>query len=415
MQSLHNLALGIDLGTSGVRIAIIDNSENCLYTASMDYPTGLSESHEWKDCCIQLISSSPSSLKKGLSACAIDGTSGTLVACNDKGIAFGDAIPYNVSCSKHQEKINRIFPNNKLSNKIFSSIEKGFELTERYGEKILLRHQADWVNGWLLNNWEWGEEGNNLKFGWDNKSKSWPKSFHKLPWFRSLPRIVPSGQKLGLISEENAILLGVPRNLNIISGTTDSNAALLAIDPKEKDGITVLGSTIVIKKIHKESIQGDGISNHYLMGKWICGGASNAGCSVLKEYFNDQQLKELSTQINPRKSSGLNYRPLSGIGERFPIYDPKMEAILKPRPISDSLFLHGMLEGLAKIEAEGWQKFYALGIPLPKRIISIGGGAKNIQWQKIRERIIGIPMRSNKKPPAVGVAKIALKVIQDQK
>ncbi|NDF63348.1 MAG: hypothetical protein EB136_10650, partial [Synechococcaceae bacterium WBB_3_034] len=37
----------------------------------------------------------------------------------------------------------------------------------------LLRHQADWLMGWLLADWRWGEEGNNLRLGWDLRAQAW--------------------------------------------------------------------------------------------------------------------------------------------------------------------------------------------------------------------------------------------------
>ena len=45
-----------------------------------------------------------------------------------------------------------------------------------------------------------------------------------------------------------------------------------------------------------------------------------------------------------------------------------------PRPVSDSLYLHALLEGLAKIELKGWEKLKELTGTLPSRIVTIGGG-----------------------------------------
>ena len=142
--------------------------------------------------------------------------------------------------------------------------------------------------------------------------------------------------------------------------------------------------------------------------RWLCGGASNAGCAVLKRFFNDKNLVELSRQINPESDSGLMFRPLTFQGERFPIDDPYLEPILEPRPVSDSLFLHGILEGLARIEAQGWEKFKSMNVEIPKKIITIGGGAGNPQWRRIRERLIGIPIKTCSKQAAEGVARLAL-------
>ena len=62
------------------------------------------------------------------------------------------------------------------------------------------------------------------------------------------------------------------------------------------------------------------------------GGASNTGGAVLKHFFTDDQLKELSQQIDPEKPSGLDYYPLLKPGERFPVNDASLEPCLTPRP-----------------------------------------------------------------------------------
>ena len=196
--------------------------------------------------------------------------------------------------------------------------------------------------------------------------------------------------------------------LDLIAGTTDSNAAVLAAESSSSEGISVLGSTIVIKLFVKKPIHYPGITNHRIGGKWLAGGSSNAGGSILKELFNVQELQDLSRQIDPESNSGLNLLPLSRKGERFPINDPDLEPVLLPRPVSDSLYLHGLLEGLARIEAQAWKKLIELNSEgeTPKKIITIGGGSSNPQWRRIRQRLIGLPIHSSSKEPAEGVARL---------
>lgn len=100
-------------------------------------------------------------------------------------------------------------------------------------------------------------------------------------------------------------------------------------------------------------------------------------------------------------------RPLPAPGERFPVDDPELLPVLEPRPVSDALYLHGLLEGLAEIEAQGWQRLNELGAAAPRRIISIGGGARNPQWRRLRERRLGCAVTSCQTPPAAGVARLA--------
>ncbi len=404
----NHLSLGIDLGSSGVRIAVINNKRDLLHTSSIKYSRSLEEWEDWIECCLRLIIDIPKDLKEKLITCAIAGTSGTLLACKENGIPIGKALPYYLSFPEHSKEISALFIKECPGLSSSSSVARAIRLTSIFGNELILRHQADWISGWLLNNWEYGEEANNLRMGWDISKSSWPKAFENLSWKKSLPKVVPSGTILGEISTKIATELSLPKSLKIVAGTTDSNAGVLATFSKKNEGITILGSTIVIKKFVNSPIEGKGISNHKLLGNWLCGGASNSGGSILLKFFTQKEIEELSKQINPLSSSGIDLLPLSSRGERFPVDDPNLEPKLGPRPVSDSLYLHALLEGLAKTEAKGWQKLSEFGVKLPSQIITIGGGAKNLTWKKIREREIGIPIKICNRPPAMGVASIGL-------
>ncbi len=410
-----SFSLGIDLGTSGVRIAVINSNNEVIYLSKVSYQRGLDYPEDWRKSCETLIKELPIKIRERIAGIAVDGTSGTLVACQQNGRPLNKALPYNICCHEQASKLEDLKPLHGPENLPSGSLARALRLVNQYGENILLRHQADWINGWLLGNWQWGEEGNNLKLGWDIQQKKWPASYKKLTWKSALPEIVESGQVLGKISADIAEDLLLPPELIIVAGTTDSNAAVLAANPGPNDGITVLGSTLVIKRFVKEPILGPGLTNHFVNNKWLCGGSSNTGGAVLKKFFNDEQLEELSKQINPNKSSGFSLRPLVSPGERFPINDPELPPVLEPRPISDALYLHALFEGMADIEAKGWEKLSEAGVQTPQRLITIGGGARNSHWRKIREKIIGLPIISSTRPPAAGLAILCSKAIRNKK
>lgn len=91
--------------------------------------------------------------------------------------------------------------------------------------------------------------------------------------------------------------------------------------------MTSLGSTLAVKLLSTSRIDDArfGVYSHRLDDKWLVGGASNTGGAVLKQIFTDDQLEQLSKQINPSEPSPLDYYPLPAIGERFPVADPNME------------------------------------------------------------------------------------------
>ena len=399
---------GLDFGTSGARISIINLKKELKYSNSVPYEYGFSNPISWINSCEKLLSNLPLNVKENIFHLAISGTSGTLMACNLKGDPIGKAIPYYQACNENKVLIESLTLGEDHLQTPYSSLAKALKLIDRYGTNILLRHQSDWITSWFLKDWTYGEEGNNLKLGWNLIKESWPNSYLNTSWGKCLPLIIKSGKILGKIDSGLAERFNLNKEIVLISGTTDSNAAFLAAGLEKEEGLTILGTTIVVKKINKSPIKKKGITTHRVCGDWICGGASNAGAGILSKFFTDSEIKELSRQINTSKKTNLNLLPLNSRGERFPINNPFLEPILSPRPVSDSLYLHALFEGLARIELKGWEKLYELTGSLPKKIITVGGGSKNPQWRAIRENIIKIPIVSRKKTTSFGTALLAI-------
>ena len=399
---------GLDFGTSGARISIIDFNKKLVYSNSVPYLYSFKNPNSWINSCEKLLDNIPIEVKSNLNKLAISGTSGTLTAFNLKGQPIGEAIPYGQPCHKHKILLESLTSGEDHLQTPYSSLAKALKLIDKYGKNILLRHQSDWIMGWLLKDWTYGEESNNLKLGWDLIKESWPKSYLNTSWVKSLPLIIKSGKNMGQIHSHLAERLKLNKRIILISGTTDSNAAFLAAGLDKEEGLTVLGTTIVVKKIINKPIKEKGITTHRVCENWICGGASNAGCGILSKFFSDLEIKELSRQINTSTKTYINLVPLNSRGERFPVNNPFLEPILSPRPVSDSLYLHALFEGLARIELKGWEKLYQLTGSLPKRIVTIGGGSRNPQWRAIREQIINIPIVSSQNTTSFGTALLTI-------
>jgi len=399
---------GLDFGTSGARISIINLHKKLVYSNSVPYSYSFKNPNSWINSCENLLVNLPFEVKINLNKLAISGTSGTLTASNLQGEPIGEAIPYDQACKEHKILLKSLTSGEEHLRTPYSSLAKALKLIDKYGTKILLRHQSDRITGWFLKDWTYGEEGNNLKLGWDIKKGSWPISFLNTSWQKCLPEIIKSGKIIGQVNSDLAKRLNLNKKLILISGTTDSNASLIAASIGKEDGLTVLGTTIVVKKIIDKPVKEQGITIHRVNDDWICGGASNSGCGILSQFFSDLEIKELSRQINPLKKTYLNLLPLNSKGERFPVNNSNLEPILGPRPVSDSLYLHALFEGLAKIELKGWEKLGEQAGSLPKKIITIGGGSKNPQWRKIREKIINIPIVSCNKTTSLGTALLAI-------
>ncbi|NNG14175.1 MAG: FGGY-family carbohydrate kinase, partial [Gammaproteobacteria bacterium] len=278
--------------------------------------------------------------------------------------------------------------------------------------QFLALHQADWLMGRFCGRYEFSDENNALKLGYDPVARKWPDWMTRLELPKDcLPEVVPAGSPVGLISSNIATEFGLPANCQVIAGTTDSTAAFLAAGADEVgDAMTTLGSTLVIKVLSDKPVFAPqyGIYSHRLGDQWLVGGASNSGCAVLRQYFSDTDLVELSKDIDPQADCPVDYYPLATKGERFPINDPDMDGCLEPRPDDDSVFLYGMLDGIAAIEARGYHRLHELGAPWPVSLRTVGGGAKNPTWEKIRARHLSVPMlKADFEEAACGAARLA--------
>lgn len=120
------------------------------------------------------------------------------------------------------------------------------------------------------------------------------------------------------------------------------------------------------------------------------GGAANAGLACLLEYFTSDRIAELSAAIDVDKDMDLGYAPLprSARGERFPVPDPSLRQRLDPRPESDVDFVHAIFDALARQEADGYTALRDRGASPLKTVLSAGGGARNMAFSRIRERLL---------------------------
>ena len=348
-------------------------------------------------------------------AISVDGTSSTLALYGADGESRTPALMYDDTRSRVEAaEIATVAPDDSAARGPGSALAKLLHLARRpAGEGFVhALHQADWISGRLAGRFGVADENNALKMGYDPVVRQWPRWIQALKLDHSLlPDVVPAGTALGLVAPDIARDLGLAPDCLVVSGTTDSNAATLAAGVSEiGDAVTSLGSTLVLKVLSDRRVGSSrhGVYSHRLGDRWLAGGASNSGGAVLRHYFTVAQIAALSERIDPEQPSALTYYPLLKPGERFPHNDPNLAPVMSPRPTDDAVFLQGLLEGMARIEKAGYDCLAELGAPYPKRVFSSGGGAVNTRWQRIRERILGVPvLRAQQSEAAYGSALLA--------
>ncbi|MEM6254490.1 MAG: FGGY-family carbohydrate kinase [Cyanobacteria bacterium P01_D01_bin.156] len=392
----RQLFLGIDFGTSGARAIAIDAGGNICTETRCSYPSDQAEADDWRDTLWALLDQLPESIRKRIQAIAIDGTSATVLLCDRDNTPLTPPLLYNDA----RGLIPHLAPTDSPAHSTTSSLAKALWWFQHLPAQILhkacyLMHQADWLSSLLHGKPGISDYNNALKLGYDPQTLSYPAWLQALEIRHWFPNVIAPGETITTIQTDVAQRFGIPEQCLLKTGTTDSIAAFLASGASAPgDGVTSLGSTLVIKLLSTHPINdaSSGIYSHRLGNSWLVGGASNTGGAVLRKYFSDQELHSLSGLIDASKPSGLDYYPLLRPGERFPIHDPQLPPKLTPRPAKPAHFLHGLLESMARIEALGYQKLMQLGSVAASRVYTTGGGAQNPIWQQLRAQALNIPV-----------------------
>ncbi|MGC2167022.1 MAG: FGGY-family carbohydrate kinase [Gallionella sp.] len=409
-----NYYLGLDFGTSGARSSVIDDDHVVVWKQQVSYADAASQTpQDWRSALHQLLRGLPGSIASHLSDIAIDGTSATVLLCDEHLTPLHQALPYRDDRAQQQAgQLRNIAPDNHPVCSATSGLAKFLWMTQHLdcAHATHFLHQTDWLTALISGKPGISDYHNALKTGYDVETLQWPEWVLALPHAHLLPTVQPPGAAIGRVISDIASHFGINPDCTVRTGTTDSIAAYIASGtPQIGSGVTSLGSTLVLKQLSRDRIESAelGIYSHRYGDLWLVGGASNAGAGVLRHFFSNAQLATLSSAIDPGKDSPLNYYPLTQTGERFPVNDPQLAPRITPRPDSDVEFLHGLLQGLARIEMQGYTTLAALGAAPVLRIFTNGGGAINEVWRQIRERILGVPVSVAKHSEAAyGVAKL---------
>jgi D-ribulokinase len=420
-----NCFVGIDLGTSGCRGVAIDAqarvvAEGTVTLAAPESPVpGYSQQDPqlWWQAVIQVLKQLGQSCQgRKAQAIAVDGTSASLLLTNEQGEPLTPGLMYSDSRSLDTlPLLEAIAPQGSPVHSASSSLAKLLHLRSQIDpQPFYALHQADWILGRLCDRYPISDENNALKLGYDPILRQWPAWMQALALPEGcLPVVYPSGTPVGRLSPRLAAETGLDRQTIIVTGTTDSTAAFLATGAAEiGDAVTSLGSTLVLKILSTRPVFASeyGVYSHRLGDRWLVGGASNTGGAVCRAFFSDEEMARLSESIDIARPTGLDYYPLLRAGERFPINDPSLAPRLSPRPDDDTHFLQGILEGLTRIEQEGYALLHQLGAEKAHRVLSIGGGAINEAWRRMRENALGVPvLRAEQQAPAYGAALLARK------
>jgi hypothetical protein len=248
-----NYYLGIDFGTSGARAVVID--ENRIVKAEIEQKFAVVPPQfwagMWKKTLFNLITQLPYELRTRIKAIAINGTSSTVMLCDERGNVLDTPLLYNDGRGVGVlERLKAIAPANNIVLSATSSLAKLLWISEQpfFNQGRYLLHQADYLAYLLHGKLGISDYHNALKLGYDVEKLAYPTWLTDLPIMPLLPQVLAPGTLIG----EVTAALGLRSDCVVCAGTTDSIAAFLASGAsKPGEAVTSLGSTLVLKLLSR--------------------------------------------------------------------------------------------------------------------------------------------------------------------
>ena len=435
------LFIGIDLGTSAVKLSLVDEKGGICREVSREYPLyfpqpGWSEQDPdawWAACVDGMRELLAGAAPHAVAGIGCGGQMHGLVVLDEKDAVIRRAILWNDGrTSKEVEYLNTVIGKERLSaltaNIAFAGFTAPKILWMRENEpenfariqKIML--PKDYINYRLtgVHCCDYSDASGMLLL--DVEHKCWSKEMLEICGISEaqMPALFESYEVVGCVRPELAATLGLGADVKVVAGAGDNAAAAVGTGVVGDGGCNIsLGTsgTLFISSAHfgvdpnnalHAFAHADG--GYHLMGcmlsaascnKWLCD-------SILKTTnFAAEQADITDEKLGRNHVFFLPYL----MGERSPINDVNARGTFIGMTMDTTRadLLQAVLEGVAFAIRDSFEVAKSLGLSIPRSWIC-GGGAKSPLWRKIFANVLGIPldMVKTEQGPGYGGAMLAM-------
>jgi sugar (pentulose or hexulose) kinase len=232
--------------------------------------------------------------------------------------------------------------------------------------------------------------------GYDVAAGAWPGFLDDLgcprEWF---PEVIGSGRPVGQLRSVLSQAWGLPDDVVVASGITDSNAVHISSGSvRVGEWTTTIGSAMGIKGTAAEPFvdeSGSFYSHRHPDGHWMPGGASAVGGAALNKRFGLDALTALEESFaEPPRTDCLVY-PLEGKGDWFPRWLPEATGFATGRARSAGETLWATYEGIAFVERMAYDRILDAGGEVT-RVAAAGGTNRSRAFLSIRAALLPCPV-----------------------
>ncbi len=434
-----NTFIGIDLGTSGVKLLLVSANGGILNQTSQDYPllrpregwTEQEPSLWWDAVCLALDGLLKGQDKSAVKGISFGGQMHGLVAVDVRGEVIRPCILWNDSRTEKQtEYLNGVIGKDKLSAYTGNIAFAGFTapkllwLKENEPEnfakisKILL--PKDYLTYKFTGTFatDYSDASGTLLL--DVKNKCWSREMCGVCGISAgqLPRLYESFSPVGNIKKDVAARFGLSENVKIMAGAGDNAAAAVGTGTVEEGGCNIsLGTsgTVFIPTAEFAPDKANALHSFcHADGKWHLMGCILSAASARKWWLEDIlgscDYNSDDREIEKVSSGGIIFLPYL-CGERSPHNDVGARGAFIGLTSSATKAQLGraVMEGVAFALKDCLEAAKKNGAN-PVGTTLCGGGAKSGVWRRIISDVLGIPVGipATEQGPAYGAAILAM-------
>lgn len=435
------LYIGIDLGTSAVKLLLMDGEGEIKNIVSKDYPLefpkpGWSQQdpEDWKKAVLEGVPE----LLRGFDASQVAGIGAGgqmhgLVVLDKEDNVIRPAILWNDGrTAKQVDYLNNEIGKEKLSQLTANIAFAGFTapkiLWMRENEPDLFARIAkimlpkDYINYVLtgVHCTDYSDASGMLLL--DVEHKGWSKEMLDICGISEgqMPQLFESYEKVGTLKPTIAKDLGLPETVAVCAGAGDNAAAAVGTGTVGEGACNISLGTSGTVFISSERFGVDpnnalhafahADGHYHLMGCML----SAASCNkwLMEDIFHTSDYAEEQTDITPDKlgSNHVYFLPYL-MGERSPINDTNARGAFTGLTMdtSRSDLTQAVLEGVAFAIRDSFEVAKALGIHINRSKIC-GGGAKSPLWKTIMANVLNIELEvpESEQGPGMGGAILAM-------
>ncbi len=433
--------LGIDLGTSSVKVLAVEADGTIIGEASKSYMVNYPKENwaeqnpeDWwkgtKEAIKTLIQNYPI-LKNTIHAISFSGQMHGLVILDENNQVLRPAILWcDQRTEKECESITAFFGQEKLTQYIGNKMLPGFTApkilwVKQYEPSIYMkiRHillPKDYIRFRLTGDYATDFSDASGMALLDVKNKKWSKELLKHLEIDEtvLPKLYHSYEITGRISNDIMTELGLEGDIPVIAGASDQAAGAIGTGTVEEGMVSVtLGTSGVVFSAHNQYAVDAKNRLHafcHANGKYHSMGVMLSAASCLKWWVEDihpdlafeEILEEAENTESKPKLIFLPYL----MGERTPYSDPDAKGCFIGLTMNTTRgeMTRAVLEGVAYGLRDSLEILRDIHIPI-REIRVIGGGSKSKLWIHILANVFNTPIQmiNTNQGGALGAALLA--------